>query len=334
MADRAALQADLLDFVARPSAGDFDALALRVVAHQAAVVAPYGRLVAATGGLPATWRHAPLVPTDLFKELDLCSAAPTAAVAATFLTSGTTVGIRGRRRVPDLALYHAGMVAPFVEHVLAGDAATRRPWLALIPQAADSSLAHMVAGLASDLASEITWAFDESTLAWAKLRAASQPVVVLATAFALVHLLDRSAADLNLPEGSRLMLTGGFKGKTREVSEAELLAAIEARLGLPGAAVVPEYGMTELTSQAYGRPFVAPPWLRLRVVDPVTLTDVAPATEGLVAFFDLLNLDNVSAILTGDLGRLDARGRLTLLGRAPGATLRGCSLTAEELLGG
>ncbi len=89
--------------------------------------------------------------------------------------------------------------------------------------------------------------------------------------------------------------------------------------------------MTELTSQAYGRPFAAPPWLRIRVVDPLSGLDVSAGETGLVAFFDLLNLDNVSALLTGDLGRLDAAGRLTLLGRAEGAVVRGCSLTAEEL---
>jgi hypothetical protein len=35
-------------------------------------------------------------------------------------------------------------------------------------------------------------------------------------------------------------------------------------------------------------------------------------------------------VLTEDLGRLEPGG-LRLLGRAPGADLRGCSLTVEEL---
>ena len=154
----------------------------------------------------------------------------------------------------------------------------------------------------------------------------------MTTAFALIHWLDAlSGARAPLPEGSRMMLTGGYKGRARSVDATDLLEMIEAQLALPAEAVVGEYGMTELTSQAYGTPFSAPPWLQIRVVDPTTGHDVPQGDTGLVAFFDLLNLDNVSAILTGDQGHLDAEGRLTLLGRAPGAVLRGCSLTAEAL---
>ncbi|MGM0576790.1 MAG: long-chain fatty acid--CoA ligase [Myxococcota bacterium] len=340
---RATLLADLLAFVREPEPERFGDLARRILAWQAEALAPFGRLVETRGGLPDDWRDAPLVPTDLFRDVDLCAAPADADVEAIFRTSGTTAGRRGARRVPDLTLYHAEMEAPFVRHVLAGDR-SRRPWLSLVPplsDAPDSSLSHMVSTLAEDLADRDAsrWTMTPDGLdveatadAFAEASRAGRPVVVLTTSFALVHLLD-AAPDLRapLPEGSRMMLTGGFKGRSRALSEDDLLEALEDRLGLPAGAVVPEYGMTELTSQAYGRPLEAPPWLRLRVVDPVTQRDLAAGEEGLVACFDLLNLDNVSPILTGDLGVLDADGRLTLHGRAPGTVLRGCSLTAEEL---
>jgi hypothetical protein len=143
-------------------------------------------------------------------------------------------------------------------------------------------------------------------------------------------LLDATSDLPKAPKGSRMMLTGGFKGRTRRVNEGDLLGMIQTRLGFEPANIVGEYGMTELSSQAYGKPFQSPPWLRMRVVDPTHLQDVAAGQQGLVAFFDLLNLDNVSAILTSDLGVLDAHGGLTLLGRAPGSRTRGCSLQAEE----
>lgn len=332
--ERAALRADLLAFVAAPDPGAFDALADRVVAYQAAALPVYGRLVAARGGA-TTWREAPLVPTDLFRDLDLCSKP---GAEATFRTSGTTVGARGTRRVPDLSLYDAAMSAPFVAHVLGGDA-SRRPWLSLVPPvdvAPDSSLSHMISALAERYASDVTWAFDQATgvdvaASEAFARDADGPVVVLTTAFALAHLLDVMEVPSPLPAGSRVMVTGGFKGKAREVSEKAQLADVERLLGVPVDAVVPEYGMTELSSQAYGRPLRANPTLRLRVVDPQSQMDLPKGEVGLVACFDLLNLDNVSALLTGDLGQLDEEGRLTLLGRAPDAVVRGCSLTAEEL---
>ena len=335
---REALQRKILAFIAEPHAHDFDQLAFELVHYQATSLRAYGRLVEARGGLGADWRSAPLVPTDLFRELDLCSHVGASHAVTEFKTSGTTTGRRGVRRVYDLTLYHAGMMAPFVEHVLAGER-TPRPWLSLVPDPADdpaSSLSHMVGAIADQLAEHVTWVMTPEGLdverACALARASTEPLIIMTTAFALLHWLDgASEASMQLPAGSRMMLTGGFKGRARSVEEPELLALVKARLGLNPDAVVPEYGMTELTSQAYGRPFQAPPWLRLRVVDPEDGADLPCGEVGLVAFFDLLNLDNVSALVTGDLGRLDASGRLTLLGRAPGALLRGCSLSAEEL---
>ncbi len=365
---RQALVADLLAFVraagptplTRPrppaEAAAFDALAARVLAYQVAAVPAYGRLVQAEGGTPATWRAAPLVPTELFRDVDL-TASQVAPPQATFRTSGTTATAagapaRGVRRVPDLTLYDAAMEAPFAEAVLRGgaspDEAPPAPtrWLSLIPSAQalpDSSLSHMVTTLAGRLAAHTTWAAGldglDAALAWAALDEAAharEPVALLATSFALVQLLDAAPGRrVRLAAGSRAMLTGGFKGRSRTLEPTALLALAAKRLGLPGEAVADEYGMTELTSQAYaaraGEPLVAPPWLRLRVVDPASHEELSPGHEGLVAFFDLLNLDNVSPLVTSDLGVLGAAGGLTLRGRVAGAPARGCSLTAEEL---
>ncbi|MEZ4267871.1 MAG: hypothetical protein R3F39_15970 [Myxococcota bacterium] len=345
LANREALKADLLAFVADPRPARFDALATRVVRFQAATVPAYGRLVRARGlGELADWRAAPRVPTDLFRELDLSNLTAGDAEVACFRTSGTTgPDQRGARRVRDLTLYHAGMVEPFVAHVLGGTR-DRRPWLSLVPDPRDapgSSLGHMVAELAVDFATpgETLWALGPEGLdvraAWEWLQAKAdtgRPAIVLGTSFAIVSLFDaEESRRVRLPDGSRLMLTGGFKGRSRTLDEGALTALVTERLGLPEDAVVAEYGMTELTSQAYGRPLQAPPWLVLEVVDPVSLAALPAGERGLVACFDLLALDNISALLTGDLGTLDAHGHLTLHGRAPGAVLRGCSLTAEEL---
>jgi hypothetical protein len=91
LAERAALVADLMDFVARPEASRFDALALRVVRFQAATVPAYGRLVRARGGADlARWQDAPRVPTDLFRDLDLSNLDADTPEVARFQTSGTT----------------------------------------------------------------------------------------------------------------------------------------------------------------------------------------------------------------------------------------------------
>lgn len=332
---RRELKARLLAFVGGDTAHSFDALARDVARYQARSLPSYGRLASSQTSPIQRWQDAPLVPTEIFREIDLSP--PDLPAQATFLTSGTTgVGKRGMRRVPDLEIYEAACQGPFREAVLRGEA-TPRPWLSLIPSASelpDSSLSHMVSFLGTKMASSVTYGATGlgldtvGTRGW--LDAVREPYVLLTTSFALVQFLQSTSAVWQAPKGSRMMLTGGFKGRTREIAEGDLMELIAGRLGLGFSQVVGEYGMTELTSQAYGRPFRSPAWLRLRVLDPRTLTECVPGEEGLVGFFDLLNLDNVSAILTSDVGSLDTAGALTLTGRAPQAVLRGCSLRAEE----
>ena len=76
--------------------------------------------------------------------------------------------------------------------------------------------------------------------------------------------------------------------------------------------------------------FVEPPWLRVTAVDPITLAPVAEGEVGLARFTDLANVDSSLVVLTQDLVRR-VPGGLVLLGRRPGAPLRGCSLAAEAL---
>jgi len=182
-------------------------------------------------------------------------------------------------------------------------------------------------------------------------RAEGEPVMLLGTALgfaALVEELEARRASVELPAGSRLMDTGGFKGRSREASRAELLDRYGRRLGIPPSHVVGEYGMTELSSQFYEsslaayrktgrtpekRIYEAPPWVRTRVLDPDTLEPLPPGRAGLLAHFDLANAWTVAAIVTEDLGEI-VPGGFRFLGRARGAALRGCSLATEELLDG
>ena len=62
-------------------------------------------------------------------------------------------------------------------------------------------------------------------------------------------------------------------------------------------------------------------------VDPWT---GAPATRGLLRFYDLANHQTVLAIETADVGVVHADGSVRLEGRIQGARPRGCSLSVEE----
>jgi hypothetical protein len=175
-----------------------------------------------------------------------------------------------------------------------------------------------------------------------------EPVCLLGTSSAVVHWLDamRAAGSQHrLPEGSRLMDTGGFKGRSREMSSEEMRSASLELLGIPPTHCVNEYGMTEMCSQFYdsvlrehvmGRPgrarrLMAPAWVRTRVMDPETLQPVAPGRSGLLCHYDLANAGSVIGIQTEDIGE-EVDDGFRVLGRAAGAPPRGCSLAMEDLL--
>ena len=125
------------------------------------------------------------------------------------------------------------------------------------------------------------------------------------------------------------MVTGGFKGRRREVPASVLHEQLASQM--PGAQIVGEYGMSELASQLWSIPagagFRPPPWMKVLAVDPWS---GEVADRGLLRFFDLANHQTVLAIETQDVGVVASDGRVHLEGRMAGAVPRGCSLTVEE----
>lgn len=337
----------------------FDALARRVFDYQFRTNAAYARYCERRGRTPADvghWTDVPPVPTAAFKAVDFASGDATAPDAV-FLTSGTTRGreTRGRHVVIDLDVYGRSALGNFRAHFLPDGA--RLPFLCLAPRAAqqpDSSLAWMIDAVADAFAACTDWFVDPVTglddtglmAALDDAARAGDPVALVGTTLAFVHLLDAIAEDgasFRLPAGSRLMDTGGFKGSGRDVEPGDLLAAYEALLGIPQAMRVNEYGMTEMCSQFYQSPLrdrvvgrnsaghAIPPWVRTRAVDPDTLAPLAPGEVGILQHFDLANVGSVMAIQTEDLGVV-ANDHFTLLGRSPGAQPRGCSVAMDMLL--
>lgn len=180
------------------------------------------------------------------------------------------------------------------------------------------------------------------------------PLLLLGTAFSFVHLLDylvEKDLRFNLPAGSRVMETGGYKSRSRTMPKDELHALITERLGIPPENIICEYGMSELSSQAYdgraalprgqefhGRAaappyhvFQFPPWARVEIVSPETGREVAEGETGLIRVFDLANAFSVAAVQTEDLGIRRGDG-FELIGRAQLAEPRGCSVMSVESL--
>ena len=292
-------------------------------------------LAALTEHDPTEWTDIPSVPVGLFKDLPVGTVPPERA-AITFRTSGTTGAGRGEHRLRSPVLYERGALG-FAKKVLTPLQPLTGRVVALLgdPRATpDSSLSHMVSlfpAFSGDGTS--SWYVHDGVLNRegldAAIRAATGPVFVASTAFALAEWLDHDVP--RLPSGSWLMVTGGFKGRRVRLDDAGLYAEAAARL-VPGR-IVTEYGMTELSSQLWGIPgesFRAPRWLRVVAVDPHLGTPLPAETPGQLRFYDLCNLDGTLAIETLDEGVVHADGTVTLHGRLAGAEARGCSLTIEE----
>jgi hypothetical protein len=227
--------------------------------------------------------------------------------------------------------------------------------IALVPSpvdAPDSSLSTMVGFLLEDLSGgegryfvDAEGRVDVIALvdALSDAERSGRDIFLVGTAFAFVHVLDsmqREGLRVHLA-GSRILETGGFKGRSRVVDRSELYGMMNQRLGVASEAIVNEYGMTEMLSQFYDvlppavgrsvRRHRPAPWVRSRVLDPVSLEPVEAGGIGVLAHFDLANVGSVAHVLTEDLGIASEVG-FELLGRAEGAEARGCSLALEHLL--
>lgn len=323
---------------------DFGDVALRIFARQFERCAPYRRFCEARGKRPDTvtdWRQIPHLPVTAFKHARIYSGA--GEPAHYFQTSGTTAGPerRGRHYFENLDLYAACSRPIFKQFVMPD--VDRLPMLMLAqPPASNphSSLSWYLARQAEAFGSSARWFVDEQGLKVEELRAAlaaaDGPVALLGTAFAFVHLID-SGIRVRLPKGSRVMETGGFKGKSREVERAELYRLLREALG-PELICLNQYGMTEMSSNCYDQGLATgsnrkggPAWVRVRMLDPETLAEVPAGQPGIVAVTDLANLYSCAFLLTQDIGVQHPDG-FEVLGRAPGSEARGCSMAMDEFL--
>ena len=391
---------------------NFDALALELFALQLKCNPAYRKICAGRKLMPGAvehWTEIPVVPTAVFKELEL-TCIPPAERAAVFHSSGTTEQKPSRHFhcAESLAVYEASLLSWFLENVLPDlrftnydlranqESAIRNPQsvIFLTPpaeQAPHSSLVHMFETIRQELgganvaarralfgevAADGSWTLDFAAVIELLSSVGSCPrsrrgdeasnhsgkhedgassrrllrneniggqALLLGTAFSFVHLLDYLAEKnlrFRLPPGSRVMETGGYKGRSRTMPKAELHALITERLGIQPENIICEYGMSELSSQGYDsaihppsailhpRVFRFPPWARVQIISPETGREVAEGETGLIRVFDLANVFSVLAIQTEDLGVRRGDG-FELIGRAALAEARGCSLMTD-----
>jgi hypothetical protein len=334
------------------SVEDFNQTALQIFAYQYTNNLPFRKFCMQKGKTIRTvksWKDIPAVPINAFKEVPL-SCTPKEEAERFFMTSGTTKGVKGKHYHPTLQIWNLSMRTYFKKRFMKETEKIRMG--ILFPtevEMPNSSLARYLSLAKKEFGTEEShYLLDENGFMLEVLiqelehaEKTGEPYSLLGASFSFVHLfeeLEKLGLSFQLPPGSKVLDTGGFKNQSKEWKLDDFYAELSRLLGVSRNDCINMYGMTELSSQLYdsGNEHVpsiksGPHWVRTRIIHPLTGEEVAHGERGVIVHCDLANFNSVTTILTEDLGMKVDDGFL-LLGRVQGTEAKGCSIAVEEFI--
>lgn len=307
---------------------EFEALALSVFRRQAAECAPYREYLSLIGCNPQAVERVeeiPFLPIQLFKHREVyCGEGVPEAV---FTSSATTGMTPSRHPMASLALYERAFMEAFRRFY--GDPAAWSLY-ALLPnylQRKGSSLVYMADRLIAACGSGGFY-LDQYEQLIADMAADPKPKILLGVSYALWDLAEQYAPKLS---NTIVMETGGMKGHREELPKEAFHKILCEGFGVER--IHSEYGMAELTSQAYSQGenrFFCPPWMQVLVRDVNDPFDVGrQAGRGGLNIIDLANYYSCSFLQTEDVCRLHANGSFEVEGRIDHSEIRGCNLLVQ-----
>ncbi|MEM6602220.1 MAG: hypothetical protein AAF649_12610, partial [Verrucomicrobiota bacterium] len=276
------LESEILDCI-RPDLDEesFNQAALTLFNYQAKANLPYRNYLRGLGITAADvfhWTEIPALPTATFRDQRV-ACFPPIETQRTFETSGTTRENTGKHEFATLECYQKSLLKGFS---YAMPDLSEYSWISLIPAVEDrptSSLSFMVSTLAYYYAkqevqflcdAEFNFETEEVFERLLECSMSEKPIFLLGTSFALARLFEslmESRVQTALPPDSVVFDTGGYKGRHKEYNRTEFLELMEECLGVRSSQVWNEYGMTELSSQAYSRSDIGyhtfPAWTRV-----------------------------------------------------------------------
>lgn len=306
----------------------FEEVALETFRFQAERCAPYREYLGLIGcdvGRVRTIREIPFLPIEVFKWRKVyCGEG---APEIVFTSSATTGMTPSYHPMQSRALYETAFRTAF--RIFYGDPC-KRSLYALLPNYLEregSSLVYMADRLIADCGSGGFYLHDYERLL-TDMAADPKPKILLGVSYALWELAERYAPKLR---ETIVMETGGMKGRREELPKEEFHRILGEAFGVE--AIHSEYGMAELTSQAYsagGGIFRTPPWMRVFARDINDPFDLHPAgMRGGIDIVDLANRYSCAFIQTEDVGRVFADGSFTIEGRIDHSDIRGCNLLIQ-----
>ena len=307
---------------------EFEVAALELFRRQAVMCEPYKQYVELLGVNPAEVNRVediPFLPIEFFKWRDVyCGEREPEKVFTSSNTGGT---VASRHMMQSLALYERAFTAAFEQFYGSAEGWSIYGLLPNYLQREGSSLVYMTDRLIQSCGSGGFY-LDEYEKLIADMSADPKPKILLGVSYALWDLAEQYAPKLS---NTIVMETGGMKGQREELPKAEFHKILCSAFGVEK--IHSEYGMAELTSQAYSSGdgvFRAPGWMRVVVRDVNNPLKMLPAgSRGAVSIIDLANVWSCAFIATQDVGRTFEDGSFMIEGRLSGSDIRGCNLLVQ-----
>lgn len=319
-------------FLTEPT--DFQSMALELYRFQYLhnpVYHQYVNALPSVGSAVRSILDIPFMPIQFFKSHQVQTTAFEPSLV--FESSGTTQSVNSRHFVKDPGLYRSSFMKAF--ELFYGPV---KDWciIGLLPSYLErqhSSLVVMVDELVrqSGHSKSGFYLYDHLQLQQVlqQLEQQQQPTLLIGVTFALLDFAEHFPMPLRF---TRIMETGGMKGRREEMTRQEVHAILCNAFGLK--AIESEYGMTELLSQAYSHGegiFRCPPWMKVLVRQEDDPFDVRESGTGIVNIIDLANIYSCAFIATEDVGAVDVQGHFEVQGRLDNSDIRGCSLMVAGL---
>lgn len=318
---------DINNILAISSGAEFESAALELFAFQAKHCQPYKEYIAGLGLEPDKIKRVadiPFLPIEVFKSRRVYSFDTEPGIVFTSSTTGG--GKPSCHYMRDVEDYEKTFRAAF-RHFYGEPS----KWgiYALLPgylEREGSSLIYM----AKDLIEAGRGGFylhDHDKLL-KDISADKGPKILLGVSYALLDVAEKHSPDLS---GTVIMETGGMKGKRDEIPKDEFHKLLCKAFSVKE--IHSEYGMAELTSQAYSHStgmFAAPPWMKVVIRDLNDPFEILSAGRtGGINIIDLANISSCAFIQTQDIGVIDEAGDFAVLGRADRSEIRGCNLLVQ-----
>lgn len=308
---------------------NFNALALNIFKNQAKnneVYAQYLNLIEKSVGSITHFSEIPFLPISLFKTHTIKTGNfKTNHVFESSASTGSTTSKHHIHRIND---YHENClkiienrIGPLLEYEIFG----------LLPnylERKNSSLVSMVEFLMQKNEQPLNFYLYNFKELDQKMNESSKKKLLFGVSFALMDFAKdypQSLSDITVIE------TGGMKGRKQEITKSELYQILQK--SFKGSTIISEYGMTELSSQAYSDEngiYLCPSWMKVlprAVNDPLSKHRTIGHTVAL-NIIDLANVNSCCFIATDDLGKIYEDGRFEVIGRLDQSDIRGCSLMA------